>query len=41
MKILEAMHDAKRILVDLEVALGDKKKMLPHYVSNTKEKLFL
>ena len=29
MKILEVMHDAKVILVDLEVNLGNKKKHAP------------
>ena len=29
MKILEVMHDAKIILVDLEVTLGDKKQNAP------------
>lgn len=41
MKVLKVMHDAKIILVDLEVNIGNKKKIPQHYVLNTKVRLFL
>ena len=43
MKILKVLHDAKIILVDLEVNIGkNKQNHSQHYVQlNIKEKLFL